>query len=67
MSGRLVIAIDGPSASGKGTLAQRLAGHFGLPHLDTGLIYRATARQLLDAGDALDDRSEEHTSELQSQ
>ena len=41
MSGRLVIAIDGPSASGKGTLAQRLADHFGLPHLDTGLLYRA--------------------------
>ncbi len=41
MNQRLVIAIDGPSASGKGTLAQRLAGHFGLPHLDTGLLYRA--------------------------
>jgi CMP/dCMP kinase len=41
VSGRLVIAIDGPSASGKGTLAQRLADHFGLPHLDTGLLYRA--------------------------
>jgi CMP/dCMP kinase len=38
---RLVIAIDGPSASGKGTLAQRLAAHFGLPHLDTGTLYRA--------------------------
>jgi cytidylate kinase len=38
---RLVIAIDGPSASGKGTLAKRLASHFGLPHLDTGLLYRA--------------------------
>jgi CMP/dCMP kinase len=38
---RLVIAIDGPSASGKGTLAKRLAAHFGLPHLDTGLLYRA--------------------------
>jgi CMP/dCMP kinase len=38
---RLVIAIDGPSASGKGTLAKRLAEHFGLPHLDTGLLYRA--------------------------
>jgi cytidylate kinase len=38
---RLVIAIDGPSASGKGTLARRLAAHFGLPHLDTGLLYRA--------------------------
>ena len=38
---RLVIAIDGPSASGKGTLAKRLAAHFALPHLDTGLLYRA--------------------------
>ena len=37
----LLIAIDGPSASGKGTLAKRLADHFGLPHLDTGLLYRA--------------------------
>ena len=37
----LLIAIDGPAASGKGTLARRLAGHFGLPHLDTGLLYRA--------------------------
>ncbi len=41
MTQRLVIAIDGPSASGKGTLARRLADHFGLPHLDTGLLYRA--------------------------
>jgi cytidylate kinase len=38
---RLVIAVDGPSASGKGTLAKRLAVHFRLPHLDTGLLYRA--------------------------
>jgi CMP/dCMP kinase len=38
---RLVIAIDGPSAAGKGTLARRLAAYFGLPHLDTGLLYRA--------------------------
>jgi len=38
---RLVIAIDGPSASGKGTLGKRLAAHFGLSHLDTGLLYRA--------------------------
>jgi CMP/dCMP kinase len=38
---RLVIAIDGPSASGKGTLAKRLAAHFHLPHLDTGMLYRA--------------------------
>jgi len=41
VTGRLVIAIDGPSASGKGTLAKRLAAHFRLPHLDTGLLYRA--------------------------
>ena len=41
MSGPLLIAIDGPSAAGKGTLAKRLAAHFRLPHLDTGLLYRA--------------------------
>lgn len=41
MSQRLIIAVDGPSAAGKGTLARRLAAHFGLPHLDTGLLYRA--------------------------
>jgi CMP/dCMP kinase len=46
----LVIAIDGPAAAGKGTLARRLAQHFGLPHLDTGLLYRAVARRLLDTG-----------------
>ena len=46
----LVIAIDGPAASGKGTLARRLAAHFGLPHLDTGLLYRAVARRVIDAG-----------------
>jgi cytidylate kinase len=46
----LVIAIDGPAAAGKGTLAKRLAAHFGLPHLDTGLQYRATGRRVLDAG-----------------
>ncbi|KAF2989067.1 (d)CMP kinase [Methylocystis sp. MJC1] len=50
-----VIAIDGPAASGKGTLARRLAAHYGLPHLDTGLLYRATARALLDEGLPLDD------------
>lgn len=43
MSRRLVIAVDGPAASGKGTMARRLAAHFGLPHLDTGLLYRAVA------------------------
>ena len=46
----LIIAIDGPAAAGKGTLARRLAGHFGVPHLDTGLLYRATGRRVLDAG-----------------
>ncbi|ACK49586.1 cytidylate kinase [Methylocella silvestris BL2] len=52
----MIIAIDGPAASGKGTLARRLAAHFGLPHLDTGLLYRATARALLDHGHDLSDR-----------
>lgn len=51
----LVIAIDGPAASGKGTLAKRLADHYGLPHLDTGLLYRAVAMALLDAGLSLED------------
>ena len=51
----MIIALDGPAASGKGTLARRLAAHFGLPHLDTGLLYRATARALIDAGERLDD------------
>ncbi|MDQ4136594.1 MAG: (d)CMP kinase, partial [Pseudomonadota bacterium] len=51
----MIIAIDGPAASGKGTLAKRLAVHFGLPHLDTGLLYRAVARMLLDSGVPLAD------------
>jgi CMP/dCMP kinase len=51
----MIIAIDGPAASGKGTLAKRLAAHFGLPHLDTGLLYRAVARALIDSGDPLAD------------
>ncbi len=46
----MIIAIDGPAAAGKGTLARRLAAHFGLPHLDTGLLYRAVGRLVLDAG-----------------
>ena len=52
----MIIAIDGPAASGKGTLGKRLAARYGLRHLDTGLIYRAVAKALLDAGDRLDDR-----------
>ena len=51
----LLIAIDGPAASGKGTLARRLADYFHLPHLDTGLTYRAVAHMLLDKGWPLDD------------
>jgi cytidylate kinase len=51
----VIVAIDGPAASGKGTLARRLAQHYALPHLDTGLLYRATARTLLDEGRRLDD------------
>jgi cytidylate kinase len=46
----MIIAIDGPAASGKGTLGKRLASHYGLAHLDTGLIYRAVAKALIDAG-----------------
>src|SRR5271168_970875 len=51
----MIIAIDGPAASGKGTLAKRLAAHYGLRHLDTGVIYRAVAKALLDAGAELTD------------
>ena len=56
----MIITVDGPTASGKGTIAKALAAHFGLPHLDTGLLYRAVGRQVFldggdpdDAGDAL--------------
>ena len=47
----MIIAVDGPTASGKGTIAKALAAHFGVPHLDTGLLYRAVGRQVaLDGG-----------------
>jgi cytidylate kinase len=46
----MIIAIDGPAASGKGTLARRVAAHYGLHHLDTGTLYRAVARDTLAAG-----------------
>ena len=56
----MIIAVDGPTASGKGTIARAIAAHFGLPHLDTGLLYRAVGWQCMmadgnpdDAGDAL--------------
>src|SRR4029079_4796510 len=53
----MIIAVDGPTASGKGTIAKALAAHFGLPHLDTGLLYRAVGRQVfLDGGDPDDAR-----------
>jgi len=52
----VIVAIDGPAASGKGTLARKLAAHFGLPHLDTGLLYRATARALMEQGCDLGDK-----------
>ncbi len=51
----MIIAIDGPAASGKGTLGKRLAAHYGLRHLDTGLIYRAVAKAVLDRGARPDD------------
>lgn len=53
----MIIAIDGPAASGKGTLGKLLAGHYGLRHLDTGLIYRAVAKAVLDVGHSPDDRA----------
>jgi cytidylate kinase len=46
----VIVAVDGPAASGKGSIARALASHFGLPHMDTGLLYRATALNLLETG-----------------
>jgi cytidylate kinase len=51
----MIIAIDGPAASGKGTIARRLAAHYGFGHLDSGLLYRGVAKAVLDSGAAADD------------
>ena len=55
MNSRFVIAIDGPAASGKGTVAKKLAEHLGVPYLDTGLLYRAVARDVEARGSQLED------------
>lgn len=53
----MIIAIDGPAASGKGTLAKRLATYYDFEHLDSGLLYRAVAKAVLDAGASPDDKA----------
>jgi cytidylate kinase len=53
----MIIAIDGPAASGKGTLARRLADYYHLPHLDTGLTYRAVGQRMMEKGWPLDDEA----------
>jgi CMP/dCMP kinase len=55
---RVIIAVDGPAASGKGTIAKALAAHFGLPHLDTGLLYRAVGVATMRAGGDPDDEAD---------
>ena len=58
MSGSVVLAIDGPAASGKGTLARKLARHYGYAYLDTGSLYRAVGQAVLAAGaDPADDKA----------
>lgn len=52
---KLLIAIDGPAASGKGTVAKKIAGHFGLEYLDTGSIYRAAGYKILQSGENPED------------
>ncbi len=54
----MIIALDGTTSSGKGTLAKRLAAHYGLPHLDTGLLYRALAKSALNKGIDFQDERE---------
>jgi CMP/dCMP kinase len=65
MSASIVIAIDGPAASGKGTLARRLARHLKLRHLDTGKLYRATALGVIETGgDPADPRTAENAAQI---
>jgi cytidylate kinase len=54
----MIIAVDGPAASGKGTIAKALAAHYGLPHLDTGLLYRAVGMAVLRGGGDPSDEGE---------
>jgi cytidylate kinase len=54
----MIIAVDGPAASGKGTIAKALARHYGLPHLDTGLLYRAVGVEVRRAGGEPDDSAD---------
>src|SRR5712671_1437726 len=54
----MIIAIDGPAASGKGTIGKKLAARYGLCHLDTGLIYRAVAHALISAGQDPNDKAQ---------
>ncbi len=51
----MIITVDGPAASGKGTLAKKLAAHYGLPHLDTGMLYRGVGYLMVQGGHPLDD------------
>ena len=53
----MIVAVDGPTASGKGTIARAIAAHYRLPHLDTGLLYRAVGRQVELAGGDPDDEA----------
>lgn len=53
----MIVAVDGPAASGKGTLARRIAAHFDIAYLDTGALYRAVARDVIAAGSMVDDVS----------
>jgi cytidylate kinase len=64
MSAHLVIAVDGPAASGKGTVASRLARHYGLPYLDTGLLYRAVGVEAARAHGGLSEAAAERAARL---